>query len=31
LNARYAQSSYNSFWIYPGAPRTLRASLRAEF
>lgn len=31
LDERYAQSSYNSFWIYPGAPRTLRASLRAQF
>ena len=27
LNRRYAQSSYNSFWIYPGAPRTIRVSL----
>ena len=31
LDKHYAQSSYNSNWIYPGAPRTLRASLRAEF
>lgn len=31
LDEHYAQSSYNSNWIYPGAPRTLRASLRAEF
>jgi iron complex outermembrane receptor protein len=31
LNARYALSSYNSYWIYPGAPRTLRASLSASF
>ncbi|MYM00129.1 TonB-dependent siderophore receptor [Novosphingobium sp. FGD1] len=30
LNERYAQSSYNRFWIYPGAPRTIRVSLRAE-
>jgi iron complex outermembrane receptor protein len=30
LDERYAQSSYNSLWIYPGAPRTLRASLRAQ-
>ncbi|WP_235054236.1 TonB-dependent siderophore receptor [Novosphingobium lindaniclasticum] len=27
LNQRYAASSYNSYWIYPGAPRTIRASL----
>lgn len=31
LDTRYAQSSYNAFWIYPGAPRTLRASVRAQF
>ncbi len=31
FDERYAQSSYNSVWIYPGAPRTVRASLRAEF
>jgi iron complex outermembrane receptor protein len=31
LNERYALSSYNSFWIYPGAPRTLRVSLGAVF
>jgi len=31
LNARFAQSSYNSYWIYPGAPRTVRASLSARF
>jgi iron complex outermembrane receptor protein len=31
FDERYAQSSYNSFWIYPGAPRTVRASLRAQF
>ncbi|TXC72852.1 TonB-dependent siderophore receptor [Sphingomonas ginsenosidivorax] len=31
LNARYAQSSYNALWIYPGAPRTVRAALRAHF
>lgn len=31
LDERYAQSSYNRYWIYPGAPRTLRASLRAAF
>jgi iron complex outermembrane receptor protein len=31
VDEHYAQSSYNSLWIYPGAPRTLRASLRAQF
>ncbi|WP_258042865.1 TonB-dependent siderophore receptor [Sphingomonas sp. NBWT7] len=31
FDKRYAQSSYNSFWIYPGAPRTLRATLRGAF
>lgn len=31
FDEHYAQSSYNSFWIYPGAPRTMRASLRAQF
>lgn len=28
LNERYAASSYSALWIYPGAPRTVRASLR---
>lgn len=27
LDRRYALSSYNGFWIYPGAPRTIRVSL----
>ncbi|MDP1028401.1 TonB-dependent siderophore receptor [Sphingomonas sp. KR1UV-12] len=27
LDRRYALSSYNSFWIYPGMPRTIRISL----
>lgn len=31
FDERYAQSSYNSFWIYPGTPRTVRASLKAQF
>lgn len=31
LNERYAQSSYNAVWIYPGAPRTVRASARLTF
>jgi iron complex outermembrane receptor protein len=30
LNERYAASSYSALWIYPGAPRTLRASIRYE-
>ena len=30
LNQRYAASSYSALWIYPGAPRTVRASLRLE-
>jgi len=28
FDARYAQSSYSPVWIFPGAPRTLRAALR---
>lgn len=28
LDQRYAASSYSALWIYPGAPRTVRASLR---
>lgn len=31
FDERYAQSSYSQYWIYPGAPRTIRASLRAAF
>jgi iron complex outermembrane receptor protein len=30
LDERYAASSYSALWIYPGAPRTLRASIRFE-
>ena len=30
LDARYAASSYSALWIYPGAPRTVRASLRFD-
>ncbi len=30
FDARYAASSYSRLWIYPGAPRTVRASLRFE-
>ncbi len=30
FDARYAASSYSRLWIYPGAPRTVRASLRLE-
>lgn len=31
LDTRHALSSYNSYWIYPGAPRTVRASVSARF
>ncbi len=27
FDARYAASSYSALWVYPGAPRTVRASL----
>lgn len=30
LDQRYAASSYSALWIYPGAPRTVRASLRFD-
>lgn len=30
LDQRYAASSYSALWIYPGAPRTVRASLRLD-
>jgi len=30
FDAHYAASSYSRLWIYPGAPRTVRASLRLE-
>ncbi len=30
LDQRYAASSYSALWIYPGAPRTVRASLHLE-
>jgi iron complex outermembrane receptor protein len=30
FDERYAASSYSALWIYPGAPRTIRASLRFE-
>lgn len=30
FDKRYAASSYSALWIYPGAPRTVRASLRFE-
>lgn len=30
FDQRYAASSYSALWIYPGAPRTIRASLRFE-
>jgi len=28
FDERYAASSYSALWIYPGAPRSVRASLR---
>lgn len=28
FDARFAQSSYSPVWVYPGAPRTIRVSLR---
>ena len=31
FDKRYAQSSYSPVWIYPGAPRTVRASARLSF
>lgn len=30
FDAHYAASSYSRYWIFPGAPRTVRASLRLE-
>lgn len=30
LDTRYAASSYSVLWIYPGAPRTVRAALRFD-
>ncbi len=30
LDQRYAASSYSALWIYPGAPRMVRASLRLD-
>ncbi len=31
FDARYAQSSYSPVWIFPGAPRTLRMSVRLSY
>ncbi|NML05618.1 TonB-dependent siderophore receptor [Sphingomonas sp. G-3-2-10] len=31
FDARYAQSSYSPVWVFPGAPRKIRASLRSAF
>ena len=28
FDERYAASSYSALWIFPGAPRSVRASLR---
>ena len=30
FDTRYAASSYSRLWVFPGAPRTVRASLRLE-
>jgi iron complex outermembrane receptor protein len=30
FDARYAASSYSRLWVFPGAPRTVRASLRIK-
>lgn len=30
FDAHYAASSYSRFWVFPGAPRTVRASLRLD-
>ncbi|TCP36620.1 TonB-dependent siderophore receptor [Sphingomonas sp. BK235] len=30
FDAQYAASSYSRFWVFPGAPRTVRASLRLD-
>lgn len=31
FGARYAQSSYSPMWIFPGAPRTLKASVEFRY
>lgn len=31
FNARYAQSSYSPVWIFPGAPRTVKASIALRY
>ena len=31
FNARYAQSSYSPVWIFPGAPRTVKASIELRY
>ncbi len=31
MGARYAQSSYSPVWIFPGAPRTVKASLEIRY
>ncbi|MET3724040.1 TonB-dependent siderophore receptor [Sphingomonas trueperi] len=31
FDARYAMSSYSSLWVYPGAPRTVRGSVRIAY
>ncbi|MHA6719943.1 TonB-dependent siderophore receptor [Sphingomonas sp. RS6] len=31
FDAHYAMSSYSSLWVYPGAPRTVRGTLRLAY
>ncbi|MGN7998741.1 TonB-dependent siderophore receptor [Sphingomonas sp. 22176] len=31
FDARYSMSSYSSLWVYPGAPRTVRGSVRIAY
>lgn len=31
FDGRYAMSSYSSLWVYPGAPRTVRGSVRIAY
>ncbi|WP_277984009.1 TonB-dependent siderophore receptor [Sphingomonas faeni] len=31
FDARYAQSSYSPVWVFPGAPRTVRMSVRLSY
>jgi iron complex outermembrane receptor protein len=31
FDARYAQSSYSPVWIFPGAPRSVKASVEFRY